>query len=189
MARKLYAVTSGGEDEYHIIALTKIRRRAEKIAEIYDADVEEYEDSRELTKKPATYLVRARGAAKCCERFDRYTCGDIEKGVIFENEFAYVDAWSKQDAERKADVVFKEVREKMEAERKAKEEAYRSTPTWLAKRENGKIYIIPENSKTNASGVLFGCRAFIKAPTIEEAMKIAAAMFTDYDANRAKALK
>ena len=75
---------------------------------------------------------------------------------------------------------------KIEAERKAKEKAYRSTPTWLAKRENGKIYIIPEDNKTNSSGVLFGCRAFIKAPTIEEAMKIAAAMFTDYDENRAK---
>lgn len=189
MARKLYAVTSGAEDEYHIITLTKSRKRAEKIAEIYDADVEEYEDSRELTKKPATYLVRARGAAKCCERFDRYTCGDIEKGVIFENGFAYVDAWSKEEAEQKADVIFKEAREKEAAEQKAREEEYRSTPTWLAKRENGKIYVIPEDNKTNSSGVLFGCRAFIKAHTIEEAMKIAASMFADYDANRAKALK
>lgn len=189
MARKLYAVTSGGYEDYHIITLTESRKRAEKIAEIYDADVEEYEDSRELTKKPATYLVRARGAAKCFERFDRYTCGDIEKGVIFENGFAYVDAWSKEEAEQKSDVIFKEVREKEAAEQKAREEKYRSTPTWLAKRENGKIYVIPENSKTNASGVLFGCRAFIKAPTIEEAMKIASSMFADYDANRAKSAR
>lgn len=189
MARKLYAVTSGQCDDYHIITLTKSRRRAEKIAEIYDADVEEYEDSRELTKNPATYLVRAYGTAKCCERFDRYTCGDIEKGVIFEHGFAYVDAWSREEAEQKADVIFKDVREKEVAEQKTREEKYKSIPTWLAKRENGKIYVIPEDSKTNASGVLFGCRAFIKAPTIEEAMKIAASMFADYDANRAKVLK
>lgn len=129
MARKLYAVTSGEEDGYHIITLTKSRRRAEKIAEIYDADVEEYEDSRNLTKNPATYLVRAYGTAKCCEKFDRYTCGDIEKGVIFEHGFAYVDAWSKKEAEQKADVIFKEVREKEMAEQKAQEEEYRSTPT------------------------------------------------------------
>jgi hypothetical protein len=185
MARKLYAVTSGGCEDYHIITLTESRRRAEKIAEMYDADVEEYEDTEELTAKPLTYTVYAYGDADCCESH----LDNVEKNVIIGQGFAYVDAWSKQDAERKADVVFKEVRGKMEVERKAKEEAYRSTPTWLAKRENGKIYIIPENSKTNASGVLFGCRAFIKDPTIEEAMKIAASMFADYDANRAKAAR
>lgn len=185
MARKLYAVTSGGCEDYHIITLTESRRRAEKIAEMYDADVEEYEDTEELTAKPLTYTVYAYGDADCCESH----LDNVEKNVIIGQGFAYVDAWSKQDAERKADVVFKEVREKMEAERKAKEEAYRSTPTWLAKRENGKIYIIPEDNKTNSSGVLFGCRAFIKAHTIEEAMKIAASMFADYDANRAKVLK
>lgn len=182
MARKLYAVTSGEYNDYHIITLTKSRKRAEKIAKMYDADVEEYEDNEELTAKPLTYTVYAYGGVDCFESH----LDNVEKNVVIDHRFAYVDAWSKQDAERKADVIFKEVREKMEAERKAKEEAYRSTPTWLAKRENGKIYVIPEDSKTNSSGVLFGCRAFIKAPTIEEAMKIAAAMFTDYDANRAK---
>lgn len=187
MAKKLYAVTSGGYEDYHIITLTESRRRAEKIAEMYDADVEEYEDNEELTAKPPTYTVYAYGGADCCDSH----LDNVEKNVIMGHwhGFAYVDAWSKQDAERKADVIFKEVREKMEAECKAKEEAYRSTPTWLAKRENGKIYVIPEDNKTNSSGVLFGCRAFIKAPTIEEAMKIAASMFADYDANRAKSLK
>ena len=77
----------------------------------------------------------------------------------------------------------------MKFERNAREETYKSTPTWLSKRENGKIYVIPENSKTNASGALFGCMVFIKASTIEEAMKIAVSMFADYDANRAKSLK
>ena len=182
MARKLYAVTSGEYMDYHIITLTESRRRAKKIAEMYDANVEEYEDNEELTAKPRTYTVYAYGGADCRESH----LDNVEKNVIMGHGFAYVDAWSKQDAERKADVIFKEVREKMEAERKAKEEAYRNTPTWLAKRENGKIYVIPEDNKTNSSGVLFGCRAFIKAPTIEEAMKIAAAMFTDYDANRLK---
>lgn len=182
MARKLYAVTSGEYTDYHIITLTENRRRAKKIAEMYDANVEEYEDNEELTAKPLTYTVYAYGGADCRESH----LDNVEKNVIMGHGFAYVDAWSKQDAERKADVIFKEVREKMEAERKAKEEAYRNTPTWLAKRENGKIYVIPEDNKTNSSGVLFGCRAFIKAPTIEEAMKIAAAMFTDYDANRLK---
>lgn len=182
MARKLYAVTSGEYTDYHIITLTKSRKRAEKIAEMYDANVEEYEDNEELTAKPLTYTVYAYGGADCRESH----LDNVEKNVIMGHGFAYVDAWSKQDAERKADVIFKEVREKMEAERKAKEEAYRNTPTWLAKRENGKIYVIPEDNKTNSSGVLFGCRAFIKAPTIEEAMKIAAAMFTDYDATRTK---
>lgn len=182
MARKLYAVTRGEYTDYHIITLTESRRRAKKIAEMYDANVEEYEDNEELTAKPLTYTVYAYGGADCCESH----LDNVEKNVIMGHGFAYVDAWSKQDAERKADVIFKEVREKMEAERKAKEEAYRNTPTWLAKRENGKIYVIPEDNKTNSSGVLFGCRAFIKVPTIEEAMKIAAAMFTDYDANRLK---
>lgn len=182
MARKLYAVTSGEYTDYHIITLTESRRRAKKIAEMYDANVEEYEDNEELTAKPLTYTVYAYGGADCRESH----LDNVEKNVIMGHGFAYVDAWSKQDAERKTDVIFKEVREKMEAERKAKEEAYRNTPTWLAKRENGKIYVIPEDNKTNSSGVLFGCRAFIKAPTIEEAMKIAAAMFTDYDANRLK---
>jgi hypothetical protein len=124
MARKLYAVTSGGEDEYHIITLTKSRRRAEKIAEMYGARVEAYVDS-----------------------------------------------------------------EPVEAFRRKPEKHEEPERTWLAKRENGKIYVIPEDSKTNASGVLFGCRAFIKAPTIEEAMKIATSMFADYDANRAKAAR
>ena len=124
MARKLYAVTSGGEDEYHIITLTKSRRRAEKIAEMYGARVEAYVDS-----------------------------------------------------------------EPVEAFRRKPEKHEEPERTWLTKRENGKIYVIPEDSKTNASGVLFGCRAFIKAPTIEEAMKIATSMFADYDANRAKAAR
>ena len=124
MARKLYAVTSGGYEDYHIITLTESRRRAEKIAEMYGARVE-----------------------------------------------AYVDG------------------EPVEVFRRKPEKHEEPERTWLAKREGGKIYVIPESSKTRASSVLFGCRIFIKAPAIEEAMKIAAAMFTDYDANRAKALK
>lgn len=184
MARKLYAVTSGECDDYHIITLTKSRRRAEKIAEMYDADVEEYEDNRELTAKPLTYIVYSSGRARCYEK----VLDDVPKNVVLKGfcPYAYVDVWSKGEAEQKADILFREIREKEEAERKAKEEAYKSTPTWLAKRENGKIYVIPENSKTNASGVLFGCRAFIKAPTIEEAMKIAVSMFADYDARKRK---
>lgn len=122
MARKLYAVTSGEYEDYHIITLTESRRRAEKIAKMYDADVEEYEDNEELTAKPLTYTVYVYGGVDCCESH----LGNVEKNVIIGHGhgFAYVDAWSKQDAERKADVIFKEVREKMEAERKAKEEAW-----------------------------------------------------------------
>lgn len=187
MARKLYAVTSGEYEDYHIITLTESRRRAEKIAEMYDANVEEYEDNEELTAKPLTYIVYSSGRARCYEK----VLDDVPKNVVLKGLYpcAYVDAWSKSEADQKADIFFKEIREKEEAECKAKEEAYRNTPTWLAKRENGKIYVIPEDSKTNSSGVLFGCRAFIKAPTIEEAMKIATSMFSDYDANRTKALK
>lgn len=187
MARKLYAVTSGEYEDYHIITLTESRRRAEKIAEMYDANVEEYEDNEELTAKPLTYIVYSSGRARCYEK----VLDDVPKNVVLKGFYpcAYVDAWSKSEADQKADILFKDIREKEEAECKAKEEAYRNTPTWLAKRENGKIYVIPEDSKTNSSGVLFGCRAFIKAPTIEEAMKIATSMFADYDANRAKALK
>ena len=187
MARKLYAVTSGEYEDYHIITLTESRRRAEKIAEMYDADVEEYEDNEELTAKPLTYIVYSSGRARCYEK----VLDDVPKNVVLKGFYpcAYVDAWSKSEADQKADILFKDIREKEEAECKAKEEAYRNTPTWLAKRENGKIYVIPEDSKTNSSGVLFGCRAFIKAPTIEEAMKIATSMFSDYDANRTKALK
>ena len=184
MARKLYAVTSGEYEDYHIITLTESRRRAEKIAEMYDANVEEYEDNEELTAKPLTYIVYSSGRARCYEK----VLDDVPKNVVLKGFYpcAYVDAWSKSEADQKADILFKDIREKEEAECKAKEEAYRNTPTWLAKRENGKIYVIPEDSKTNSSGVLFGCRAFIKAPTIEEAMKIATSMFSDYDANRAK---
>lgn len=121
MARKLYAVTSGAEDEYHIITLTKSRKRAEKIAEMYGARVE-----------------------------------------------AYVDG------------------EPVEVFRRKPEKHEEPERTWLAKREGGKIYVIPESSKTRASSVLFGCRIFIKAPVIEEAMKVAAAMFADYDLRRSK---
>jgi hypothetical protein len=121
MARKLYAVTSGGEDEYHIITLTKSRRRAEKIAEMYGARVE-----------------------------------------------AYVDG------------------EPVEVFRRKPEKHEEPERTWLAKHEGGKIYVIPESSKTRASSVLFGCRIFIKAPVIEEAMKIATFMFADYDLRRSK---
>lgn len=182
MARKLYAVTSGGEDDYHIITLTKSRRRAEKIAEMYDADVEEYEDSGKLTAKPLTYFVCLYASPECCERIR----DDVEKDVVMGDGYAYVDAWSKKQAEQKADVLFKDIRAKKEAEHKALEEAYRSRATWLAKRENGKIYVIPEDSKTQATGVMFGCRAFIKAPTIEEAMRIAASMFAEYDLRKPK---
>lgn len=184
MARKLYAVTSSDGDEYHIITLTKSRRRADRIAEMYDADVEEYEDCGNLTAKPLTYIVYSSGRAKCYER----TLNDVPKNVVINGfcPYAYVDVWSKEEAERKADILFKEIRENEEAERKAKEEAYMAIPTWLAKRENGKIYVIPEDNKTKASGVLFGCRAFIKAPTIEEAIRIAASMFAEYDLRKPK---
>ena len=121
MARKLYAVTSGAEDEYHIITLTKSRKRAEKIAEMYGARVEAYVDG-----KP-------------------------------------VEAFRRKPEKRE------------EPER-----------TWPAKREDGKIYVIPESNKTRASSVLFGCRIFIKAPAIEEAMRIAVSMFADYDLRRSK---
>lgn len=121
MARKLYAVTSGECDDYHIITLTKSRRRAEKIAEMYSARVETYIDG-----KP-------------------------------------VEAFRRKPEKRE------------EPER-----------TWLAKREDGKIYVIPESNKTRASSVLFGCRIFIKAPAIEEAMRIAVSMFADYDLRRSK---
>ena len=121
MARKLYAVTSGECDDYHIIALTKSRRRAEKIAEMYSARVETYIDG-----KP------------------------------------------------------------VEAFRRKPEKHEEPERTWLAKREGGKIYVIPESSKTRASDVWFGCRIFIKAPAIEEAMRIAVSMFADYDLRRLK---
>lgn len=121
MARKLYAVTSDGKDEYHIITLTKSRKRAEKIAEMYGARVE-----------------------------------------------AYVDG------------------EPVEAFRRKQEKQEEPERTWLAKREGSKIYVIPEGSKTRASSVLFGCRIFIKAPVIEEAMKIATSMFADYDLRGSK---
>lgn len=121
MARKLYAVTSGGYEDYHIITLTESRRRAEKIAEMYGARVE-----------------------------------------------AYVDG------------------EPVEAFRRKPEKHEEPERTWLAKREGGKIYVILESNKTRASSVLFGCRIFIKAPAIEEAMKIAASMFADYDLRRSK---
>lgn len=118
MARKLYAVTSGEYTDYHIITLTESRRRAKKIAEMYDANVEEYEDNEELTAKPLTYTVYAYGGADCRESH----LDNVEKNVIMGHGFAYVDAWSKQDAERKADVIFKEVREKwkLNARRKKK---------------------------------------------------------------------
>lgn len=121
MARKLYAVTSGEYDSYHIITLTKSHRRAEKIAEMHGARVE-----------------------------------------------TYVDGEPKEAVRQKP--VKQEVPER----------------TWLAKREGGKIYVIPESSKTKASSVLFGCRAFIKAPTIEKAMRIAASMFAEYDLRKPK---
>ena len=121
MARKLYAVTSGECEDYHIIALTKSRRRAEKIAEMYGARVE-----------------------------------------------AYVDG------------------EPVEVFRQKPEKRKEPERTWLAKREGGKIYVIPESSKTRASSVLFGCRIFIKASAIEEAMRIAVSMFADYDLRRSK---
>ena len=121
MARKLYAVTSGECEDYHIITLTKSRRRAEKIAEMYSARVETYIDG-----KPVE--------------------------------------------------VFRRKPEKHEEPER----------TWLAKREGGKIYVIPESSKTRASSVLFGYRIFIKAPAIEEAMRIAVSMFADYDLRRSK---
>lgn len=78
MAKKLYAVTSGEYEDYHIITLTESRRRAEKIAEMYDADVEEYEDNEELTAKPPTYTVYAYGGADCCEQH----LDNVEKNVI-----------------------------------------------------------------------------------------------------------
>ena len=121
MARKLYAVTSGECEDYHIITLTKRRRRAEKIAEMHSARVETYIDG-----KP------------------------------------------------------------VEAFRRKPEKHEEPERTWLAKRECGKIYVIPESNKTRASSVLFGCRIFIKAPAIEEAMKIAVFMFADYDLRRSK---
>lgn len=121
MAEKLYAVTSGEYDDYHIITLTKSRRRADGIAEIYGARVETYVDG-----------------------------------------------------------------EPKEAVRKKPVKQEEPEQTWLAKREGSKIYVIPESSKTKASSVLFGCRAFIKAPTIEETMKIATSMFAEYDLRKSK---
>lgn len=76
--------------------------------------------------------------------------------------------------------------EPVEVFRRKPEKREEPERTWLAKREGGKIYVIPESSKTRASSVLFGCRIFIKAPVIEEAMKIATSMFADYDLRRSK---
>lgn len=110
MDRKLYAVTSGEYEDYHIITLTASRRRAEKIAEMYDANVEEYEDSEKLTEKPLTYMVYVYGRVDCRESH----LDDVEKNVIIGQGFTYVDAWSREEARHKADAIFKEAREKNE---------------------------------------------------------------------------
>ena len=49
---KIYAVTDGDYSDYHIIALTVDKERAENLAKIYKADIEEYEDAQEFPKMP-----------------------------------------------------------------------------------------------------------------------------------------
>lgn len=49
----IYAVTDGDYSDYHIVALTVNKERAEHIAKFYKtAEIEEYEDAQELPENP-----------------------------------------------------------------------------------------------------------------------------------------
>ena len=54
---KLYAITAGSYSDYHIITLCSNKEKAHKIALLYNAEVEEFEDGKNLDTENIVFEV------------------------------------------------------------------------------------------------------------------------------------
>ena len=62
---KIYAVTQGIYSDYHIVALTVNKERAEHLAKIYEAEIEEYEDAQEFPALPMWMYAEGLFGTEC----------------------------------------------------------------------------------------------------------------------------
>ena len=114
---KLYAITDGKYSNYSIITLTADEAKAERLAKMLDANVEEYEDGEYDTvlnhEGESIYNVYFRycqsGVQPVCKVDSALWCNDVDK-VRDYNTFATVPVWAKDmtsAAKKAADIYSK----------------------------------------------------------------------------------
>lgn len=114
---KLYAITDGEYSDYGIITLTADEKKAERLAKMLNANVEEYEDGEYDTvlnhEGESIYNVYFRycqsGAQSVCKVDSPLWCNDVDK-VRDCNTFAIVPVWAKDmtsAAKKAADIYSK----------------------------------------------------------------------------------
>lgn len=114
---KLYAITDGEYSDYGIITLTADEKKAERLAKMLNANVEEYEDGEYDTvlnhEDESVYKVYFRfcqsGAQSVCKADSALWCNDVDK-VRGYDTFAIVPVWAKDmtsAAKKAADIYSK----------------------------------------------------------------------------------
>lgn len=114
---KLYAITDGEYSDYGIITLTADEAKAERLAKMLNANIEEYEDGEYDTvlnhEGESIYTVKFRycqsGVQSVSKADSAIWCNDVDK-VRDYNTFAIVPVWAKDmtsAAKKAADIYSK----------------------------------------------------------------------------------
>ena len=102
---KLYAITAGSYSDYHIITLCSDKEKAHKISLLYNAEVEEFEDGKNLDTENIIFEVVFDDDYKymnCWQYFvnpDKIKLNEVTSdGNLYKNYTVFVAAKNKEQA-------------------------------------------------------------------------------------------
>lgn len=107
----IYAVTDGEYSDYHIVALTINKERAEHIAKFYDnAEIEEYEDAQQLPENPMWCYSKLFSSCRVLEPGEERS----REGIVGAGAAVYVRAEDEAHARKKAQDMLAKYKAKQE---------------------------------------------------------------------------
>lgn len=102
---KLYAITAGSYSDYHIITLCSDKEKAYKISLLYNAEVEEFEDGKNLDTENMIFEVvfdddyKYMNCWQCFVNPDEIKLNEVTSdGNLYKNYTVYVAAKNKEQA-------------------------------------------------------------------------------------------
>lgn len=102
---KLYAITAGSYSDYHIITLCSDKEKAYKISLLYNAEVEEFEDGKNLDTENIIFEVvfdddyKYMNCWQCFVNPDEIKLNQVTSdGNLYKNYTVFVAAKSKEQA-------------------------------------------------------------------------------------------
>ena len=102
---KLYAITAGSYSDYHIITLCSDKEKAYKISLLYNAEVEEFEDGKNLDTENIIFEVvfdddyKYMNCWQCFVNPDEIKLNEVTSdGNLYKNYTVFVAAKNKEQA-------------------------------------------------------------------------------------------